>query len=75
MFKKSIVKPKVKKTINPYNLNEVLNRFDQQSPKEVRIKELHDEVRQYRKEIKDLRQFTNLGLSDLKGQINRIIND
>ena len=75
MFKKSIVKPKVKKTINPYNLNEVLNRFDQQSPKEVRIKELHDEVRQYRKEIKDLRQFTSLSPSDLQGQINRIIKD
>ena len=75
MFKKSIVKPEVKKTINPYNLNEILNRFDQQSPKEVSIKELHDEVRQYRKEIKDLRQFTSLGLSHLQGQINRITND
>ena len=61
--------------MNPYNLNEILNRFDQQSPKEVSIKELHDEVRQYRKEIKDLRQFTSLGLSDLQGQINRITND
>ena len=65
MFKKSIVKPEAKKTVNPYNLNEILNRFDQQSPKKVSIKELHDEVRQYRKEIKDLRQFTSLGLSDL----------
>ena len=61
--------------MNPYNLNEILNRFDQQSPKEVSIKELHDEVRQYRKEIKDLRQFTSLGLSHLQGQINRITND
>ena len=52
-------------TVNPYNLNEILNRFDQQSPKEVSIKELHDEVRQYRKEIKELRQFTGLGLFDL----------
>ena len=52
-------------TVNPYNLNEILNRFDQQSPKEVSIKELHDEVRQYRKEIKELRQFTCLGLFDL----------
>ena len=59
VFKKSIVKPKVKKTINPYNLNEILRRFDQQSPKEISIKELLDEVRQYRKEIKDLRQFTS----------------
>ena len=53
VFKKSVVKPKVKKIVNPYTLNEILNRFDQQSPKEISIKELHDEVRQYRKEIKD----------------------
>ena len=33
VFKKSVVKPKAKKTVNPYNLNEILNRFDQQSPK------------------------------------------
>ncbi|RVW83333.1 hypothetical protein CK203_038862 [Vitis vinifera] len=32
-------------------------RFDQQSPKEVSIKELHEEVKQYKKEIKELRQF------------------
>ena len=25
VFKKSIVKPEVKKTVNPYNLNEILN--------------------------------------------------
>ena len=65
MFKKLVVKPKVKKTVNPYNLSEILNRFDQESPKEVSIKELHDEVRQYMKEIKNLRQFTSLGFSDL----------
>ena len=65
VFKKLVVKPKVKKTVNPYNLSEILNRFDQESPKEVSIKELHDEVRQYMKEIKNLRQFTSLGFSDL----------
>ena len=54
VFKKSVVKLKVKKTINPYNLNEILRRFDHQSPKEVSIKELLIEVKQYRKEIKDL---------------------
>ena len=59
IFKKLVVKPEVKKTINPYNLNEILRRFHQQSPKEISIKELLDEVRQYRKEIKDLRQFTS----------------
>ena len=75
MFKKSVVKPEGKKTVNPYNLNEILNRFDQQSPKEVSIEELHDEVRQYRKEIKDLRQFTSLGFSNLQEQINRIVNN
>ena len=66
MFKKSIVKPEVKKTINPYNLNEILNKFDQQSPKEVSIKDLHEKVRQYRKEINELRQFISLGFSDLQ---------
>ena len=75
MFKKFVVKPKVKKTINPYNLNEILNRLDQQSPKEISIKELHDEVRQYKKEIKELRQFIGLGLSDLQEQINKIVNN
>ena len=74
VFKKSVVKTKAKKTVNPYNLNDILNRFDQQSPKEVSIKELHDEVRQYKKEIKELRQFIGLGLSDLQKQINRIVN-
>ena len=53
IFKKSVVKPEVKKIVNPYNLNEILSRFDQQSPKDISIKDLYDEVRQYKKEIKD----------------------
>ena len=65
VYKKSVVKVEAKKIVNPYNLNDILNKFDQQSPNEVSIKELHDEVRQYRKEIKDLKHFTSLGLSDL----------
>ena len=52
----------------------IYNRFDQQSPKDVSIKELHEEVKQYKKEIKELRQFISLGLSDLQDQINRIDN-
>ena len=55
VFKKSVIKVEAKKTINPYNLNDILNRFDQQSPKEVSIKELHEEVKQHKKEIKELR--------------------
>ncbi|RVW17992.1 hypothetical protein CK203_109384 [Vitis vinifera] len=74
VFKKSVVKVEAKKTVNPYNLNDILNRFDQQSPKEVNIKELHEEVKQHKKEIKELRQFISLGLSDLQDQINRIGN-
>ena len=73
VFKKSISKQEVKKTINPYNLNEILTRFNQQSTKDVTIKNLQEEVRQYKKEIKDLRQFINLGFSDLQEQINKII--
>ena len=49
VFKKSVVKVEAKKTVNPYNLNDILNRFDQQSPKEVSIRELHEEVKQYKK--------------------------
>ncbi|RVW91463.1 hypothetical protein CK203_038615 [Vitis vinifera] len=49
-------------------------RVDQQSPKDVSIKELHEEVKQHKKEIKELRQFISLGLSDLQDQINRIGN-
>ncbi|RVW24955.1 Enzymatic polyprotein [Vitis vinifera] len=48
----NVLKVEAKKTVNPYNLNDILNRFDQQSPKEVSIKELHEEVKQYKKEIK-----------------------
>ena len=69
-----VVKVEAKKTVNPYNLNDILNRFDQQSPKDVNIKELHEEVKQHKKEIKELRQFISLGLSDLQDQINRIGN-
>ena len=54
-FKKLVVKPESKKTVNPYNLNDILSRFDQRSPKDISIKDLYHEVRQYRKEIKDLR--------------------
>ena len=74
VFKKSVVKVEAKKTVNPYNLNDILNRFDQQSPKDVSIKELHEEVKQHKKEIKELRQFISVGLSDLQDQINRIGN-
>ena len=73
VFKKYVGKQEVKKTVNPYNLNEILTRFNHQSTKDVTIKDLQEEVRQYKKEIKDLRQFTSLGLSDLQEQINRII--
>ena len=73
VFKKSVGKQELKKTVNPYNLNEILIRFNQQSTKDVTIKDLQEEVRQYKKEIKDLRQFTSLGFSDLQEQINRII--
>ena len=73
VFKKYVGKQEVKKTVNPYNLNEILTRFNHQSTKDVTIKDLQEEVRQYKKEIKDLRQFTSLGLFDLQEQINRII--
>ena len=55
--------------VNPYNLSEILTRFT----KDVTLKDLQDEVRQYKKEIKDLRQFTSLSFSHLQEQINRII--
>ncbi|KAL6332997.1 hypothetical protein AAG906_020015 [Vitis piasezkii] len=58
---------------NPYNLNDILNSLTR-SPKEVSIKELHEEVKQYKNEIKELKQFISLGLSDLQDQINRIVN-
>ncbi|KAL6327361.1 hypothetical protein AAG906_018963 [Vitis piasezkii] len=63
VFKKSIIKIEAKKIRNPYNLNDILNSLTN-PPKEVSIKELHDE----------LRQFIGLGLSDLQEQINRIVN-
>ena len=66
-------KQEVKRIVNPYNLNEILTRFNQQSPKDVTIKDLQEEVTQYKKEINDLRQFTSLGLTDLQEQINRIV--
>ncbi|RVW50508.1 hypothetical protein CK203_116602 [Vitis vinifera] len=74
LAKISFTTVEAKKTVNPYNLNDILNRFDQQSPKDVSIKELHEEVKQHKKEIKELRQFISLGLSDLQDQINRIGN-
>ena len=73
VFKKSISKQEVKKIVNPYNLNEILTRFNQKSTKDITIKDLQEEIKQYKKEIKDLRQFTSLGFSDLQEQINRII--
>ena len=73
VFKKSIGKQEVKKTVNPYNLNEILTRFNQQYTKDITIKDLKEEIRQYKKEIKDLRQFTSLGFSHLQEQNNRII--
>ena len=66
VFKKSIGKQEVKKVVNPYNLNEILTRFNQQSTKDVTIKDLQEEVRQYKKEIKDLIQFIFHSSSHLK---------
>ncbi|KAL6345588.1 hypothetical protein AAG906_017318 [Vitis piasezkii] len=37
------IKGRSQEDVNPYNLNDILNRFDQ-SPKEVSIKELHEET-------------------------------
>ena len=71
VFKKSIGKQEVKRTINPYNLNEILTRFNQQSLKDITIKDFQEEERQYKKEIKDLRQFTSLGFTNLQEQIHR----
>ena len=73
VFKKSVHKPKIKKTMSPYNLNEILTRFNQNYPKDIIIKDLQEEIRQYKKEIQDLRQFTSLGLTDLQDQINKIV--
>ena len=46
IFKKSFGKQEVKKTVNPYSLNEILIRFNQQSPKDVTIKDLQEEISQ-----------------------------
>ena len=40
VFKKSIGKPEVKKIVSPYNLNEILTRFNQKSPKDLTIEDL-----------------------------------
>ena len=73
VFKKFVHKLEIKKTISPYNLNEILTRFNQKSPKDLTIKDLQEEIRQYKKEIKDLRQFPSLGFIDLQDQINKIV--
>ena len=63
VFKKSIHKQNIKKIVSLYNLNEIITRFNQKSPKDNTIRDLQEEVRQYKKEIKDLRQFTSLDLT------------
>nr|CAN84177.1 hypothetical protein VITISV_023698 [Vitis vinifera] len=44
VFKKSVGKQEVKRTVNPYSLNEILIRFNQQSTKDVTIKDLQEQV-------------------------------
>ena len=73
VFKKFVHKPEIKKTMSPYNLNEILTRFNQNSPKHITIKDLQEEIRQYKKENQDLRQFTSLGLTNLQDHINKIV--
>ena len=73
VLQKSVNKPKIKKTVSPYNSNEILKIFNQKSPNDLTIKDLWEEIRQYKKEIKDLRQFTSLGFINIQEQINRII--
>ena len=48
-------------------------RFNQNSFKDITIKDLQEETRQYKKEIKGLRQFRSLGLTNLQDQINKIV--
>ena len=72
VFKKSIYKPKIKKTVSTYNLIEILTRFNQNSTKDITIKDFQEEIRHYKKEIQDLRQFTSLGFTNLQDQINKI---
>ena len=45
VFKKSISKQEVKKIVNPYNLNEILTRFNQKSTKDITIKDLQEEIK------------------------------
>ena len=54
VFKKSIHKLEIKKTISTYNLNEILTRFNQNSTKDITIKDFQEEIRHYKKEIQDL---------------------
>ena len=51
VFKKSVHKLENKKTISPYNLNEILTRFDKKFPKNVTIKDLQEEIKQYKIEV------------------------
>ena len=51
VFKKSVHKLENKKTVSPYNLNEILTRFDKKFPKNVTIKDLQEEIRQYKIEV------------------------
>ena len=55
VFKKFVHKLKIKKIVSSYNLNEILTKFNQKSPKDITIKDLQEEIRQYKKEIQDLR--------------------
>ena len=75
VFKKSVHKLENKKTVSPYNLNEILTKFDKKFPKNVTIKDLQEEIRQYKIEVQELRQFTTLGLTDLQYQINKILSN
>ena len=42
VFKKFVHKPENKKTVSPYNLDEILTRFNHKSPKEVTTKDLQE---------------------------------
>ena len=66
---------KNKKTVSPNNLNEILTRFDKKSPKDITIKDLQEEIRQYKTKVQELRQFTTLGLLDLQDHINKILSN
>ena len=45
VFKKFIHKPKIKKYVSPYNLNEILLTFNQKFLKDLTIKDLQEEIR------------------------------